>query len=72
MLLCEGSVSNRGVLNAKAGTQARGLSQNLGLKMGKGAFPAFTLELCPAMLNPLALILSPGHQLAAPNNGVMK
>lgn len=36
-----------------------GLSQNMGLEMGKGAFPAFTLELCPAMLNPFGLHFVP-------------
>lgn len=35
------------------------LSQNMRLKMGKGAFPAFTLELCPAMLNPFGLHFVP-------------
>lgn len=36
-----------------------GLSQNMGLEMGKGAFPVFTLELCPAMLNPFGLHFVP-------------
>ncbi|KAJ4941733.1 hypothetical protein JOQ06_011608, partial [Pogonophryne albipinna] len=41
-------------------------------RMGKGAFPPFTLELCPAMLNPPAFISSPGHHLVSPSDSVMK
>ncbi|KAI4821030.1 hypothetical protein KUCAC02_028982, partial [Chaenocephalus aceratus] len=37
-------------------------------RMGKGAFPPFTLELCPAMLNPPAFISSPGHHLVSPSD----
>lgn len=48
------------------------LRQNFALRMGKGAFPLFTLELCPAMLNPPAFISSLGHHLVSPSSRVMK
>lgn len=59
MLLLEGSVSGRGYTECGLVPTPGGLSQNMGLKMGKGAFPAFTLELCPAMLNPFGLHFVP-------------
>lgn len=52
-------MSGRGYTECELVPTAGGLSQNVGLKMGKGAFPAFTLELCPAMLNPFGLHFVP-------------
>ncbi|TNN67031.1 hypothetical protein EYF80_022804 [Liparis tanakae] len=39
-------------------------------RMGNGAFPLFTLELCPAMLNPPAFISSPGHHVVSPGDRI--
>ncbi|CAB1454972.1 unnamed protein product [Pleuronectes platessa] len=70
LLMESGICVGQGDLNA-GWYPSWGLRGTLGLvEWAKGRFPPFTLELCPAMLNPPAFISPPGHHLVFPSNGV--
>lgn len=69
--LCEAS-THEGRVECRLVLASRSQREFATCRMGKGAFPLFTLELCPAMLNPPAFISTLGYHPISPSDRVMK